>query len=121
MNEIMPVQPPQKVRTKDLRTVCGLLVVLEGGALQEAAKLTWMLSHVVEDWDRWLKAMSAAQRANPNSRLAVRDTPDPPSHDSILRGHIVSGEATLANSQFQNLLRQGNPLRRHRNTRSNQI
>ena len=103
MNEIMPLQPPQKVAPKISGPSVALLVVLEGGALQEAAKLTWMLSHVVEDWDTWLKAMSAAQRANPNSRLAVRDTPDPPSHDSILRGHIVSGEATLANSQFQNL------------------
>ena len=88
MNEIMPLQPPQKVAPKISGPSVALLVVLEGGALQEAAKLTWMLSHVVEDWDRWLKAMSAAQRANPNSRLVVRDTP-------IHRVMTVYSEGTL--------------------------
>ena len=91
MNEIMPLQPPQKVAPKISGPSVALLVVLEGGALQEAAKLTWMLSHVVEDWDRWLKAMSAAQRANPNAPSRACGCETPPIHPVM----TVYSEGTL--------------------------
>jgi hypothetical protein len=49
VNEILPLQPPQKVAPKISGPSVALLVVLEGGALQEAATLTWRLSQMDVD------------------------------------------------------------------------